>query len=836
MFLPQEDVQALVDAIDFSRAVEKSQAACARYQSKLKDFAEKLIDHPDEALNDALLKSLRTLILDRESEVISFKGQEVRVYFPKENTNMVLDVETILGRGIDSLRSVLEIIRCHNQLNQSHINLDQIAELFLSFCNQMQESREIFNRKQLMPEETIPKLQKKKSHALKACANKYINLNGVLLGFLIKNEIVPNRKAGKQAINLARDAFWKMSFNQAICTYDNDLLRFNQPLEIKSDNDAVWNISRPWYQDLLKKLGPWFAKFSKMHIDILKHISMPSMTRCLPNPPNAYAITFAYINPENGKVKQILHNAVSGMTEPFQVTNKKERKELTFWNQSTLFDEKLVLTNYLNCWGDLLTFNPNEPIEIPILFQTLISRELFFTPDWFKSRSCLDNKEAAIRELSAQMAAKTYYFDPTIKKLECGNELPAGKIQIIFRLYATNNCINRHAPLSLVTNEDVNHPRELLRHGIHHLKLLQRDPRLTAQDLANLARVITQLETPHYAWSLPDEPTRSNEVRELSQALRDHGYKMAILIPLLEQLKYDVMEMWPSTLHRRIANLPWFGINRILAGFLYVIAAPIKPFLASWRNRQIRHSRLDISVTQLMVANLLGFGTTGCMSMLDRGNELELHVARKIKLFHKTGELNPAQPADPKDFSTFAKKVMTLSATGAPVNADDETQGYGIFEDQVCSVRGETDSERKANMRVLRKGGPYPKITRDEYLFGPLGSHNILKKKFKKSSRFFEGKAPAVSPSENLLPRCHDIRKCIRNVPKIMHVASVTTQLNPATMETSRQEHQKTIKSIHFRSKSYDATMKNSLHIDSSPTAIPPVISPRGNHAIPAPA
>lgn len=707
---------------------------------------------------DHFLKNTRKQIIDTESFTLDNKESglgAVRI-FPPKTANILLDKYDLFGNGLDTARAGLEILKRSNKSTES---LKKALKAFHQVI------------------ESLPDTQEGRALAYKELKKFNAAISSILV---YEANVCPDISTAQESLNFVRDFNWKSTWqNESFCTVmpnpDNDpgmLLRITKPVEVRrSANQNPWNSpeEKPWYKQMKSECGggPWFDEFVKAHRSELSTIATTPMSRSIPGPSNAYDATLIAVS-GTGKIQQTMQGTQVAITEPFDIKDADEKKELTkdahrsivFGNKDNSFNqliyinekdppkeiandtiiiqrkndkliahwkdetnnlvsktlsdsdlknirlsesrptidptivnliatkvgavqgntrlEKIVQHQY-DRWGSL----EDKELVVPILHQTLIANSIG-SADVGKTRTALENREAANEELQNKLNQHDYYYDINQKKLievAHGETLGEGFKKIKFEVLETNNCVNMHHRAYSFRPNDIPHSRKLVELASNRLQTVKESYPEIKQALQTVISFLNSNNKAAY----------SDEVK---QALKD----------ITEY--FDKKPTQPISRGKDIALLAQSAAE--LNCSVYSMEHP------DLRIHLDRRNTVHKAVNEQIVAELLGQRFGGCMSSEDRGEEIELQKQAYLRAFHDPGRMRIQgfndSPTEQADFlrkygrSTQEKHNFNKLSTGTSISKDAETRAFFGTEGIVSSQEASDEKQLSKEFDKTRKG------------------------------------------------------------------------------------------------------------------------------------
>lgn len=591
IMLSQTHAQALVDAIQDHHKAAKSTPSITIDGTRPIDVKTLVIDDEKGSLDsfEKNLESLRKQIIDRESYVLHLDDAKqdlkmtVRVFPPKDK-NIFLDKYHVLGRGIDTARAVVEILKYEKPQNPEKLAI--LKKAFFALQTAIIEDNVQPNNDNLSKNSKKSESKSKMHDTMRSASMAKMMLkhfNGVMCALLSKHsELCASTHQAEAAINFVRDFIWKRTWQQeAFCTEipnkNNDLkgdmvLRYAQPMTIRQtdpeliskDKKSEAKLKHPsplswetalkkdaakpaWYTSLQKELGNWFNDFSVANQKKLDTLSVTPMSRSTPNPANAYDSCLISINKNSESEKKSadkkweatvdLHGVHTAITEPFEVEDEKERITMTTEIHRNIIlgpeGERLknIIRRHFNAWKGIDDKATVKEVEIPILHQTLIGDNILpsilakLVPDTKKSTTVLDNREIANEALRQELLQYNIYRHRTGEitfhlKDEKDQPTPPSAILIKPKILETNNCINAHHKYSRVRNKDVNDSRELISIAATQLAKL-REIKISPDQQKNVSTIIDFLNSRDHSFFTPYK-SRGDAVKNAVKSLTDY--------------------------------------------------------------------------------------------------------------------------------------------------------------------------------------------------------------------------------------------------------------------------------------------------------------------------
>ncbi len=695
--------------------------------------------HDFSTLDRALIKA-REGFIAQHCQRVDFEKQAFRVFYSREK-NLIARVEDIEGRELDFIRAALHILQyAHKpgalpQLKNILSNLHKALHFEgLSLSKGASRAQKInYLLCDLLVEQEVCKTH---ANAKKAIA--------FMADFLWQRDF---NQLPWVSVSPIEAGLYHFKINRAM-QYNPSLSgpcykRLWENLSTKNPS------APEWYQELAKQTAPptgqthWLDRMVEdaLALESMKRQSPSAMSRFSPNAANSYRCEDV-IATVNSETDQILHHSQhdkTAITEPLAVGHTDSSDDIQFTNhfQMVFTPLKENLKAYFKRFGPLL--DKNRPIPFTILHQTLVSDEVNFVPDVFKIKrkhgfwgawwgsNYIDTKHTANRRLEAILASYEIYYHPEtdqIKILKKGSPSPGKAFCLMdIQLKESNHCVNVWHWRSRVRDTDMNTPRQLIKNTDYFLKQLE--DKVDANLKEDLSLVRKALSRSNFSWLTAHfdyAPREKQAFARLCKALkraevngveRNLGENLSLLIQASAQLKRTVHETRFGAFRRQVENrsrglrksLPYLGhladwtlrgVFWGVATLIKVVTEPLKWLCAvpMWLwNRATSsnghkftsrptHARAKY---EGLVAELLGQLFGGCMSSLDRANELSesraaekaLHITKGYISSYNTSHSQAVESQYQSILNTKHKHNAVFAATGIQGTQDLETVGLG---------------------------------------------------------------------------------------------------------------------------------------------------------------
>lgn len=660
------------EMLDKAKVIDLTQSIATWQTSKMKTDLSKAKDPTLE------LRLLREAHLNSKSQVITLdNGRVVRV-FPPRDQNVKAHSDDFLALGIDSTHAALVILK-HSVFTDERVDKkawSDVLKAYDLFAKQM-------NKINFAADDT----EEVKLEKLRQAEKEYLRYNGVLANILVEGKRYKNNKDAIHGIALARDLLWSLNRkNEAVCTVKQDKngdiasLSFAKRIEFGS-RDAKEHKHESWFEQI-ESHHPWLNYFIDTHPSVLSLSQSPTQ-RGFPNPANAWDESSVLV--QNGRVAQVIQSVRSGISSPYSVSDKQERKHITTKNHQLLMSDARLeeyVKQHLIGWKGLL---PGNELVIPILHQTLVDPgSLRYIGDRSANnpRDFITQKAKANKQLEKMLAKKKIYCLPATGEILIDPEqVPAGYLPVRFALKQTNNGVNIFEKITDRSDKDVKSSEDLIYFAKEKLNLFKH-AFFANNDMAGhdeFAKVLGFLES--------SKPTNPRAMTPDEKAALDK------LVSNLLENKYQNTGVDEASM-RNLALLMLATTN--LASFLsytqkgnvlHVVKDGVALLSSKFKSEDMNDAVYKSCYERIM-SELLGVRIGGCKSALDREQEVsELTNAmyRQFQREHKIvgyhDSLEEKQQFLTGYVDTQHKHNMCEMITGSFGSSDQETQGQAYHQE-----------------------------------------------------------------------------------------------------------------------------------------------------------
>lgn len=753
---------ALADPAEFSNFNDVHQAyQIGNYFYQNADVSENAEQINDNVIpGELVLINAHAFFLTRESFLLqpsSSNGitETTRVFPPKDAT-ILQDIDDLFRNGLSSFRAATTISYWDDQFKKNEVSYQKLLKVF---CQDMQVYRDNYYNK-------AQDLQAEK-YWLEQARQELAEFNGALARQLVDAKIFALFKHATFAMDLIRGYQFKMAYPERFCTIvevddaSNPIkaLFFSKPAVFPSSDYMGYFHEEHWYQDIKQKIGKrekkksennepdWLDKFFAKNLDKLQTLSPVPMMRDTPNPSNANDLTKVFFSPD-GKFLQSLNWGGMAITEPFAISSKGIKSQLTEFNHAQLMSDeriKAFVTHHFSQWQRFYAETAAQHvITLPYLHQTLVADRVVGSGDAVKSKTMLDNKaraNQAMRDMLAKRAIFVNKNNPNDVRIFTGPATPGniGKNyhRVTLKILEINNCVNVHEKRSRVRNHDLTDSRELLELATTQLETISKWPALKSEQAGNLVTVLEFLRSQDYSFFTPYK-SRGNRVKtaiaNFSKQLRKMhiplAYDLDVLMRSAVELKCIVHETWLGSFRRyasnRVLQIPLIGagINFFL---LKIPSAVLKlgPWgwvgFAKWiKHHKTRRKTAYKSAYEILIASLLGRAQSGCMSNEDRGGVVGTLCQNLLLQYHHTGQMIGFND-DKRHFIARYCKSMQYMHDSAKMTSDVGIIKVREIHNPLSSsglpseYTPKQDQKRSKRLVGVRKGQYDAKVTPDVY-------------------------------------------------------------------------------------------------------------------------
>jgi len=669
-------------------ALQKNQAA---WKKTFETFDLKSFPDKDDHLDD-YLATLRTDQLGSKSLLIGIgqEGQQrIRVY-PRKPNSIDFKVDDFFGSGIDMSRAALAIID-YSTIKDSAGATNALKQALVDLQKDL-----IAIRNGSLSEMEKLEQAKKRSH----------QFNNELVNILVESGCYKEKDRALEGLAQARNMIWIISRQEeAICTVRGAIgseireLSYAERIKFDLSDSQLDHESQAWFTSL-KTNHPWVDGFYKTYSNLLT-FSPSSTQRDRPTPANAWDESTIFV--DDNQVTHVISGARLGTTSPYLIKDEKERQQLTTQNhQLMLSNERLksIVTHHLYEWQGLI---PDNKITIPLLHQTLLdpgALRYYFSGD--NPEDMVKMMSIANDQLREQLAGKSVFYDPiqhmTVISDDAEAQIPAGYIQIKFKLYDINNGINTWESVTTEKKSDVDNSRALISHVVDKLKLFQND----LVENAALKEVIEFLESKYVdnTYYLNKYEKERRAMEKLCSNLfhgrfpnipKETQKNLALSVEAAFNLKIIHQETILSKTRREAMDVVDKKGGNLLGNFarglISIFRLPARGvgrLADSIKNQEFilkNYRNTYKSCYERIIGESLGFRMGGCKSAVDREGEIAELTHGMYRSFHQTGkiigwtDLAGRKEYLKKHVDTQHKHNMSEATTGTPGTIDIETQG-----------------------------------------------------------------------------------------------------------------------------------------------------------------